>query len=56
MKVTAKLEDCEITVDDGNAAEPASSRWKDQHERIKDMVVTAQDACIKLHQQKITDV
>ena len=55
MRVTAKIEDCEVTVDDGNAEAPCSSRWSDQHERIKEIITEAEKACMALHQQKVKD-
>jgi hypothetical protein len=55
MKVTAKIEDCEITVSDDGAVEPTTSRWSDQHVRIKELIVVAQAACIELHKQKVAD-
>ena len=55
MKVTAKIAGCEITVDDGNADEPATVRWKDQAERIKDMVEVTTKEVIALHKQQVGD-
>lgn len=55
MKVIAKLEDCEVTVDDGNSKDPTSSRWSDQHERVKEIIKEAKEAVIEIHKQKVSD-
>jgi len=39
----------------GNAAEPASARWKDQFERIVEMLHEAQKTVIALHEQQTKD-
>ena len=55
MKVTAKIGDCAINIDDIDAAEPTTGRWKDQFERIKETIAEAQKAVIALHEQQLKD-
>ena len=55
MKVTVEIGTCKVCVDDGNAAEPATARWKDQFERIQDVVKESVKCCIEMHAQQVGD-
>lgn len=55
MKITVEIGSCKVSVDDGNAPEPASLRWDDQFERIKDLVSESAKHCIALHTQQVGD-
>lgn len=55
MKVTVKIGPVEVSIDDGNASEPASVRWLDQFERIKEAVELATRKAIQSHIQLMGD-
>lgn len=52
MKLVAKIGDCVVEIDDGNASEPASVRWKDQFERIVEVLHEAEKTVIAMHKQQ----
>lgn len=56
MKVIIEIGTCKVLVDDGNSAEPATIRWKDQFEKIQDVVEESVKHCIAMHAQQAGDI
>ena len=55
MRITATIEDCEISIDDSNAPESSFPNRDARHKRIKELVKEVTESCIELHKQKISD-
>lgn len=48
MKITLKIEDIEIVVDNANNNDRSSLIWKDQMENVKEMIITMTDQVIRM--------
>ena len=51
MNIKVKIDECEVVIND----DQLTSRWKDQHERVKELIRECVEGAILLHKQQVSE-